>query len=218
MRVLLVVAVLVAHCLLLSESALLDGSTEHELIIYKERVRSVSIRLANECPSYIRNRRELFDNHETLLEIERDVFEKLTRKLIECRIQNKAKSTTTTGFTTTPVRSQTTSIITDKATYFSIEQTTTAPAVVALSTTTKQTTPTTTKQTTPITTKQTTPTTTAPTQPVECQQAVNYTQSWRRDHKGSNIKPGGLHSDVGYACDLGASSSQWFRSVVPNHL
>ena len=53
---------------------------------------------------------------------------------------------------------------------------------------------------------QTTPaaTTTAvtPNQPVECQQAINYTQSWRLDPAGKNIKPGGLYSKKGYACDL----------------
>ena len=41
--------------------------------------------------------------------------------------------------------------------------------------------------------------------------AVNYTQSWRNDHEGSDIKPSGSLSDTGYACDFGASSSQWFR-------
>ena len=58
--------------------------------------------------------------------------------------------------------------------------------------------------------KLTTPAT-IPIQPVECQQAVNYTQSWRRDYKGSEIRPGGLHSSGGHACDLNINSTQWFR-------
>ena len=47
-----------------------------------------------------------------------------------------------------------------------------------------------------------------PNQPVECQQAINYTQSWRLDHAGKNIKPGGLYSKRGYACDL--QNKDWY--------
>ena len=48
-------------------------------------------------------------------------------------------------------------------------------------------------------------------QPTECQYAVNYTESWRRDHLNSNYKPKGAHSRQGYACDLGSASDFWFR-------
>ena len=39
-------------------------------------------------------------------------------------------------------------------------------------------------------------------QPIECQNAVNYTESWRRDHLRSNFKPKGPRSHKRYACDL----------------
>ena len=54
-------------------------------------------------------------------------------------------------------------------------------------------------------------TTTTP-QPIprECQTATNLTQSWRLDHNGSEIKPGGPHSYTGYACDF-HRDLQWFR-------
>ena len=51
--------------------------------------------------------------------------------------------------------------------------------------------------------------------PIECQQAVNYTQSWRLDQSGSDLQPGGLHSYKGYACDFGANSLNWFRLSGP---
>ena len=75
--------------------------------------------------------------------------------------------------------------------------------------------PTTIKQTTPTTTNQiyltTNSTSAIPQIPKECQQAVNYTESWRTDYDGSNIKPRGPHSWGGYACDLHISDQHWFR-------
>ena len=47
--------------------------------------------------------------------------------------------------------------------------------------------------------------------PKECQTAVNYTQPWRQDHNGSNIKGGGRNSYKGYACDFHVTDSHWFR-------
>lgn len=44
-----------------------------------------------------------------------------------------------------------------------------------------------------------------------CKTAENYTQEWRRDYKGSNIKPGGYKSKLGYACDQAKPTDQWFR-------
>ena len=69
-------------------------------------------------------------------------------------------------------------------------------------TTQKPTTPTTANATKPPTIK---------LQPIECRNAVNYTESWRRDHLRSNFKPKGPHSRNGYACDLGVTSNFWFR-------
>ena len=48
-------------------------------------------------------------------------------------------------------------------------------------------------------------------QPTECQNAVNYTESWRTDHAASNFRPKGPHSRRGYACDLSVASNFWFR-------
>ena len=53
--------------------------------------------------------------------------------------------------------------------------------------------------------------TTVTAMPKECYTAINLTELWRQDHKGANIKPGGLHSFKGYACDLNADNSRWFR-------
>lgn len=47
--------------------------------------------------------------------------------------------------------------------------------------------------------------------PEECVTAVNYTEWWRRDHNGSEIRPGGLNSADGRACDLHYTSRDWFR-------
>ena len=63
-----------------------------------------------------------------------------------------------------------------------------------------------TQKSTPIVVKQTSTT----ASPNPCQQAKNLTDSWRKDHRGSNIQPGGPHSSNGYACDT-ADNTQWFR-------
>jgi len=54
------------------------------------------------------------------------------------------------------------------------------------------------------------PTTTPPPTPLECLTATNFTEPWRRDHNGSNVKPGGPHSRKGYACDV-HNDTAWFR-------
>lgn len=46
--------------------------------------------------------------------------------------------------------------------------------------------------------------------PIECLQATNFTQMWRRDAAGKNYKPGGYHSLSGYTCDL-HNDLKWFR-------
>lgn len=46
--------------------------------------------------------------------------------------------------------------------------------------------------------------------PQECLTAEKRTESWRLDHNGGNIRPGGANSQDGYACDL-HDSNRWFR-------
>ena len=48
-------------------------------------------------------------------------------------------------------------------------------------------------------------------QPTECQNAVNYTEAWRKDHLATDARPKGPHSRSGYACDLSVASNFWFR-------
>ena len=48
-----------------------------------------------------------------------------------------------------------------------------------------------------------------------CRTARNFSESWRSDSKGADIKPGGpFSSREGYACDL-TNSSYWFRFTGP---
>lgn len=47
--------------------------------------------------------------------------------------------------------------------------------------------------------------------PGECMTARNLTESWRLDQKGSGIRPGGPHSNGGWACDLYRYDTRWFR-------
>ena len=141
--------------------------------------------------------------------------------------QQNAQTTTKKSFVTTikPTIVITTSPTTNKKPSTTKKQTT-KPTT---STTIKQTTPTTVKWTTRRSTKRTnttsakeaistgekqttqTATTTFYLTPKECQEAVNYTESWRRDYDGSNIKPRGPFSWAGYTCDLHVNKSQWFR-------
>ena len=165
MRVLLVVTVLVAICLLLTESVVLNDAEQEalqkEMNIYEAKIRTLYRMLVKECPSSAhRSQRQVDRTHPGHLEIQKITYARLLQELINCK---------------------------------------------------KRTTSMTAKPSTPTTRAHTTPTTTTPVVPVECQQAVNYTQSWRRDHKGSDIKPDGPNSWLGYACDLHFSSSQWFR-------
>ena len=46
--------------------------------------------------------------------------------------------------------------------------------------------------------------------PLECRNAVQFKESWRKDHDGSNLKPGGPCSLNGYACDLSFNAT-WFQ-------
>lgn len=77
---------------------------------------------------------------------------------------------------------------------------TASPTKPATSTSVRPTSTTTTRPTT-------VSTTTVSPIPKECKLALNYTNSWRRDYQGSNIRPGGT-SD-GSNCDL--KRKAWFR-------
>ena len=46
--------------------------------------------------------------------------------------------------------------------------------------------------------------------PQECLTATNFTQHWRTDHEGRDLRGGGPHSVSGYACDLHKGLG-WFR-------
>ena len=56
----------------------------------------------------------------------------------------------------------------------------------------------------------TTTTPSATSTPSECLTATNLTQTWRLDHKGGNIRPGGPHSFGGWTCDFN-KGLKWFR-------
>jgi hypothetical protein len=172
--IVLLAALLTAICVKGGSSDLFDGSVKKEIRIYKAQVAVLDDLLAKECPSYSLTKRRIADDHPARLQIQKELYEQLLQKLVDCR-NDKAKQTT-------------------------------KPA-------TKQTIPTITTEQTTTTTEKTTPTTATTPLPVpeECRKAVNYTQSWRRDHSGSDIRGGGPHNRAGYACDLHAGSSEWFR-------
>ena len=226
MRVLLVVNVLVATCLLLSEGS----DRVHKLLnMYKQQILHVNSVITNQCPRVSTSAPTLSVVDEASRGV--DAVKKYFEKQLELRLRCRAARFWTQAITTLlPVSQpknsiassgvssidstteQTTATTTNKTNQTNTNQLVKTTAKQVTSTIAKLTTPVITKQTTFTATKKTTPkTTTVSTQPVECQLAVNYTQSWRRDHKGSDIRPGGLHSNGGYACDLNINSTQWFR-------
>ena len=165
-----------------SQPTTVKVSVEKEVNILDAKIRHVYDLIAVECGAYMISRRDIPKDDPFRVKILNGVYQRLLHQLKECSKEPSRRSTT-------------------KMTTSTIMQTTPVTTKPMVSTTTEQTT----------TTQQTTATTTAPNQPVECQQAVNYTQSWRRDHKGSGTKPGGLYSNGGYACDLHNNLTQWFR-------
>ena len=226
MRVLLVVNVLVATCLLLSEGS----DRVHKLLnMYKQQILHVNSVITNQCPRVSTSAPTLSVVDEASRGV--DAVKKYFEKQLELRLRCRAARFWTQAITTLlPVSQpknsiassgvssidstteQTTATTTNKTNQTNTNQLVKTTAKQVTSTIAKLTTPVITKQTTFTATKKTTPkTTTVSTQPVECQLAVNYTQSWRRDHKGSDIRPGGLYSNGGYACDLHNNLTQWFR-------
>ena len=270
MRVLLVVVVLVASCLLLTESSLLNGSVPEELNIYEAKIRYIHLVLARECPSYVRQKRQsLPNNHPVRLDVLKGLYEHLLQELAEClgkltpsrvSIQTPPQKPSTISWNipstrTTPLRPTTApwqvppvgDTTPNRIAPPTGRPTTTPWQVPPVGDTTPQTiapptgrppmTPwkgppvgATTPNTiapptrrpptllpqppTEITPKRattTTPTTTTPLTGLQlCDIAVNFTETWRRDHNGSNIKPGGAHSSSGYTCDF-HKDAEWFR-------
>ncbi|XP_067931901.1 uncharacterized protein DDB_G0290587-like [Watersipora subatra] len=124
-----------------------------------------------------------------------------------------ATITTTTLATTTKTQSPTTTI--------ELTTTTSKPtATIELTTPTAKIATTTAALSKAVTTIETTTTATTDkpttiikyTTPPECfGNVITFTDSWRRDYNGSNIKPGGKYSKNGYACDQHTAFKGWFR-------
>ena len=204
MKVLLVVTLLVAVGVLLSESAIIASSNSElykESFFYKGESAILYRLLAEECPEELKSKREVVDKMaETDLRVKRLHYQELLQKLVNCQDKKrKTMTTTTTKKTTTP--STTTPPTTTK--------TTTTPTTTMPPTTTKTTTtPTTTIPTT--TTKRTPTTSTKMSVLSPCTSAHNLTESWRRDHDGKHLRGGGSNSNIGWACDF-RKDLQWFR-------
>ena len=188
MKVLLVINLLVIFCSPLSQSAIIGTNSEisKQLFIYNKGLTSLYKLLADECPEALKSEREVQDKMAaTDLEVKKLIYQGLLKQLIQCR-EEKSKSkalvstTNINGAATNPKSS-------------SITKLSTTPTTMILSSTI---------QTTTI------PTTT--TIPDSCQSATNLTGSWRLNHNGTNLKPGGPHSKSGYACDF-HKDLQWFR-------
>ena len=121
------------------------------------------------------------------LEAQSELYQHLVDLLIACRKAKQEKTTTKVVFVlfAAPKKTKTTS---------------------KTSTPTTTTTPT----TTPTRTTPKTATTTSAPLPVECENAINLTESWRLDHSGSNIGPinGRWNCDTR---DMINSGRPWFR-------
>ena len=230
MRILLV-TILVASCWQLSDCKLEDPILS-QLSRYKIRVKILQELLSKKCPSYNRHKRNVPKDLSIRLEVEKQAYEDLLQNLMSCKNHPSIKATpepstqkpasqTTIESTTQVATMQTTtkSDPTEKTTTISTTQvmmesltlpkttqmpatkqgkeiTTTAEAIEATNITTAM--------------YNTTQLTTTANFFDTCQNAYNYTEPWRRDHNGSGLKPGGPHSERGYACDL-YESPQWFR-------
>ena len=87
------VAALLALCVVVHDCALLDAAQEKQLNIYKDRVAVVHGLLEKECPSYRQVKRQIaISKHPVHLDIEKQLYLELFKKLIECR-QKKAAPT-----------------------------------------------------------------------------------------------------------------------------
>ena len=153
-----------------SSNGLLHGSQNRELERYKERVKLLHTVLLNECKqgNTSRMRREIISSSLNMAreEMEKLLYERMLRMLIDCRKQKLSTKLTqkTTQITSTKLTKKTTQLT----------STTTELPLLA-----------------------------------QCILAINFTESWRLDHKGSKIRPDGT-----YNCDTRQLSSRkgtWFR-------
>ncbi|KAF6016429.1 hypothetical protein EB796_025270 [Bugula neritina] len=173
-----------------------------ELDNYDLRIQILHDLLAVECPEldyYKKSRpsKRVLANteHGTILNADKTVYTRLYLQLVACRNAKRAHIRHTTPKPTLLPRTT--------------RRTTLKPR------TTKRTTPKppTTKRTTPkprSTTRRPTTTTVDPNQPIECREAETFTEPWRLEHNGQDIKGNGSHNYNGYACDLHADT-RWFR-------
>ena len=201
-----------------ADNEFLHGPDSLELRQYRMRVHVLHRVLIKDCEKGItRDRREVL-SADTELEMEKLLYRRMLTTLSECRTRKRATTSrpATTAVTTTPTS-------TVKATAKSTQKTVTAVNMTPKSTmsTPKATitdnmTPksikskpkaTTTDNMTSKSTKSTPMTTSIPS---ECISAINLTESWRRDYKGSDIRP----VNGGYNCDTKQMIQQgrpWFR-------
>lgn len=179
-------------CLLVHTTALslYDSQAHRELARYHEEVKILHDKLISEgCenPEVAKTRRSLLvptaDNLK--LEVKKELYENLINMLVECRqykLKTSAISSTQNPSTTPSLPPPTSSVTT------STHKTSTTPS--------------------------STPGSTSPSTPLpsECLNAMNLTESWRREHKGADVKPiGGA-----YNCDTRAmidAKRPWFRFV-----
>ena len=186
MKVLLLIQLLAITCVLLSETAIIGSNHElkNQIFYYQSKSSVVIELLAKECPEELKLKRQLTDElGATDLEVEKLHYYKLLQKLKECRQKKKEPLHASSSFSTT--------------------STTPSPSTTTSTTTIPTTTTTVTTSTTTVTT------TTIPAPPL-CLSATNLTESWRLDHDGKDIRPGGPHSGGGYACDF-RKNLKWFR-------
>ena len=176
----------------MADDEFLHGPDSLELRQYRMRVHVLHRVLIKDCEKGMtRNRREVL-SAKTELEMEKLLYRRMLTTLSECRRRKRATTSrpATTAVTTTPTS-------TVKVSTQSTQK----------ATTTINTTPKSTKSTgTPTTTR--TPMTTSI--PSECFSAINLTESWRRDYKGSDLRPvnGSMNCDTKQMIEQGRP---WFR-------
>lgn len=100
MAALKVLALLISLSVLVTEATLLSAPTDQQAFIYRAQIKVVSDLLLAECPDQYRTRSaraviaQLVD---TDVEVQKVVYQRLLRRLIECR----ERSSTSPGPTTT---------------------------------------------------------------------------------------------------------------------
>ena len=156
---------------------------KQELFLCQVKLRSLHQLLSSECPKFTETKCGIVG--ELLipyhLEVARKSYATLMNDLIDCRRNNLQKARNQSSTTASKYITVTALKVVPNPTT-AVTTTTTAVSKLA----------------------------TMPPQLFECLTATNLTQSWRLDHEGSDIRPGGPHSYDGYACDF-HKNLQWFR-------